>query len=332
MSFLEDVGKAVTGAAGVASGISALTGRSAKQMQAQLPSLSQARKTAGFRTLATPSFLVTAGARDPALFRTTQFDPAAMEADVRARMGGIAEGVAGLRGRTPQTREDIAALRTGLGTIRTRSGQLRQDVDALRAQVVPGFGRLTEARVKAIKDRRDEAIGNLRESMARRKVLGSSFAEDAITRAELTFAQEEEAARATSAVEEMALTGDLTQMSAGLLEMDANMLQREAQAIGLDMGLTQQDAGLFAQELGTIQAASASLVNTLNREFQELGIAANIAQGVNTSINQIASLNTEAALMQAQLAANAQKLIAGDVANLGESFETLGSGIQNIFG
>ena len=59
----------------------------------------------------------------------------------------------------------------------------------LRSQVTPGFGRLTEALVKGIRNAATESIGNLREQFAKRRVQGASFAEDAIGRPGIMFGE-----------------------------------------------------------------------------------------------------------------------------------------------
>lgn len=83
------------------------------------------------------------------------------------------------------------------------------ELQNLRGQVEPGFGRLTDARVNAIENRRRSAVGNLRENLSRRRVLGSSFAQDALARAESEFGQQEAETRAQSFLQELDVTRDL---------------------------------------------------------------------------------------------------------------------------
>lgn len=79
----------------------------------------------------------------------------------------------------------------------------------LRDMVRPGMGALTEARLTAIDNSRSRAIGNLRENLARRRVLGSSFAQDALSRTEAEFGEQEAKARAQSFLEELEITNQL---------------------------------------------------------------------------------------------------------------------------
>lgn len=71
------------------------------------------------------------------------------------------------------------------------------------SRVTPGFGAITDARVKSVRDAATVARGNLRDQLARRRVLGSSFGEDAISRQEAEFAKVEAEERAKSFLEEL---------------------------------------------------------------------------------------------------------------------------------
>lgn len=79
----------------------------------------------------------------------------------------------------------------------------------LRSRVAGGFGDLTRSRVQAIRDAGTRTVGNLRNRLRQRRVLGSSFAENQITSTELQFAQEEERARAEGVVGEIGLEAEL---------------------------------------------------------------------------------------------------------------------------
>lgn len=84
-----------------------------------------------------------------------------------------------------------------------------QEIAGLRARVTPGFGELTQSRLQEVESARQRAIGNLSENLQRRRVLGSSFAQDALARAESQFGREAQRARAQSFLEELDLTNQL---------------------------------------------------------------------------------------------------------------------------
>ena len=67
----------------------------------------------------------------------------------------------------------------------------------------PGFGQVTDARVNTIQNAGKRAESDLRGNLARRRVLGSSFANDDISRTRAEFAQQEANARAQSYLEEL---------------------------------------------------------------------------------------------------------------------------------
>jgi hypothetical protein len=104
--------------------------------------------------------------------------------------------------RTAEGQRTLDALRGGFeGFASTIRG--------LRPDVAPGFGRLTKSRVDAIRGAGRRAVGNLREELSRRRVLGSSFAQREVAATEAEFGRQEEAARAESFLQELELTRDL---------------------------------------------------------------------------------------------------------------------------
>jgi len=98
----------------------------------------------------------------------------------------------------------LSSLRQGLEGRSAAFGELRD-------QVTPGFGRLTRSRVEAIRNARSRAVGNLREELGKRRVLGSSFAQREIAGVEAQFGQIEEQTRAESFLTELGVNADLIQ-------------------------------------------------------------------------------------------------------------------------
>lgn len=88
-------------------------------------------------------------------------------------------------------------------------GRKADELAAVRARVKPGFGELTKARLTEIENARSRSIGNLRENLARRRIAGSSFANDALARAEAEFGESAAEARARSTLEELDVTTQL---------------------------------------------------------------------------------------------------------------------------
>lgn len=79
----------------------------------------------------------------------------------------------------------------------------------LRAQVRPAFGRITEAAVTAIRNAESRAKGTLKDQLARRRVLGSSFGSDALIRLEREFGEAEFKARSSATLAEITASAEL---------------------------------------------------------------------------------------------------------------------------
>lgn len=80
----------------------------------------------------------------------------------------------------------------------------------LRMSVAPGMSAFRASRLAELEGNRRKATGDLRDNLARRRVLGSSFAQDSLTRANLSFAKEKDAIEADSFLTELQLTQQLT--------------------------------------------------------------------------------------------------------------------------
>lgn len=90
-------------------------------------------------------------------------------------------------------------------------GDLSAELGGLKAKVAPGFSDLRRSRLAEVEASRSSAIGNLRENLARRRVLGSSFGQDALTRAENEFGQQRDKVAAESFLQELEATNQLIQ-------------------------------------------------------------------------------------------------------------------------
>lgn len=195
------------------------------------------------------------------------------------------------------------------------------NVGGLIDQVRPGFGRLTDARVQANNNARERTISNLSDNLARRRVSGSSFAQDSITRAENEFAQQESEIRAESFLQELQLTSELQQR-----ELD----------ISLSSAKTAMELYLSALDL-----ERQSTEVDLNEENTKIQIAQNLINGIQQQANRNAQLNAEGQLFDARSAAGFGGLIGssvsdgiGDILNRNDGrgvFQALSSGIGGLF-
>jgi hypothetical protein len=151
-----------------------------------------------------------------------------------------------------------------IGLVRNLAGGFGSEADALaglRARISPGFSDLRASRLKEIDDARTAAIGNLRENMARRRVQGSSFGQDALARAELEFGQAREKTAAESMLQELEASNQLIQQ-----EFAARRGQFET---GLaDLNLQADVATKLASSATSQLGANARLETELNAKEQ----------------------------------------------------------------
>lgn len=150
---------------------------------------------------------------------------------------------------TPETLATQEGILSTLNQVRDAKGLVR-----------PGFGALTQAVVKAIADARSVAGGNLRESLARRRVAGASFGMDAETRLNAEFAKLDTEARSQSFLAEFATTMDLINTEHTMLrqQLDSS-IQLLGIATGQSAGLAQlaTQSAQFERTLAAQEAAAA---------------------------------------------------------------------------
>lgn len=135
-------------------------------------------------------------------------------------------------------------------------GGLSGQLGLLRQSVAPGMSDLRKSRLGEIENARTAAVGNLRENLARRRVLGSSFGQDAITRAESEFAGQRDRVAAESFLQELELTNQLVtqEYDAGRRVFQTGLDELNLQA---DIGL--KLAGAATQQLGAMARTEAEL-------------------------------------------------------------------------
>ena len=104
--------------------------------------------------------------------------------------------------RTDEGNQAITDLRGGFD-------ELAGEISDLRPDVKPGFGRLLRSRLEGLRNVASRTIGNLREELGRRRVLGSTFAQREIASQESEFGRQEDEIRAESFLQELQLTREL---------------------------------------------------------------------------------------------------------------------------
>lgn len=158
-----------------------------------------------------------------------------------------------------------SAERLGLvGRIAGGFGDLASELGLLRSKVAPGISELRASRLAEIEDARNRSIGDLRENLQRRRVLGSSFGNDAISRAESEFAGHRERVAAESTLAELEATNNIInqEFNAKRMEFQTGLDELNLQA-NLAAGLagkateTMSTNARFMAQLASLEAAGA---------------------------------------------------------------------------
>ena len=119
--------------------------------------------------------------------------------------GGLSSSFSGSTLSVAPTAERLATVGNVAGAFGAQADQL----NALRPALAPGISGLRTARLNEVENARLAAVGNLRENLQRRRVLGSSFGQDALARAEAEFAQQRERVAGESFLQEFEGTVNL---------------------------------------------------------------------------------------------------------------------------
>lgn len=148
-----------------------------------------------------------------------------------------------------------------LGGFQSTNLARAQELRSFLPQLRPGFGALTEARVGAVQRARQARLSDLRGEAIRRRIAGSSFAQNLLTQAEAEFGAQEGEARAQSFLEELQATLSIidqaTQASIAAAQAAVNAQQFEA-TIGAQFATgAAQVQGQIAQTNATLAAQNA---------------------------------------------------------------------------
>jgi hypothetical protein len=132
----------------------------------------------------------------------------------------------------------------------------------LQNLVNPAFSDVTKARVDAITNAASKATSDLRGNLAQRRVLGSSFGQDALARVQLEAGQQEGAARAQGQLESIDAMSKLLSARvanmAGLVKAELDQANYST-SVGVNLiNGTQQTFADNASILGTLAQANAS--------------------------------------------------------------------------
>ncbi len=206
----------------------------------------------------------------------------------------------------------------GASVLRPLTSRSISDLDALQAGLQPGFGKVTQARRNAIENARLKATGDLRDTLARRRIEGSSFGNASVSQAEAEFAKATAEADAQSYLEELDATTKIIQQKTDTAYKTAS---DELSRIGLAQQFQQQWGDIFSRN-AAIMAQLAEQDLSSRRGLIGTDLATRRGAGVQDVINRRGLAATEE-----QLAGKAAGNFAEGVVN---SFD--GTNFMKLFG
>jgi len=118
----------------------------------------------------------------------------------------------GLGGTFKNNQFNVAANENRQGVTNVLGGTFGaqgQALGGLRSRIAPGFSNLRRVRLRDLENRRRRALGDIRENLQKRRVLGSSFGSDALARADAEFAQSADRINAESELQEIGTSQEL---------------------------------------------------------------------------------------------------------------------------
>lgn len=241
--------------------------------------------------------------------------------------GGFSGGTFNLS-RTAQGQSALGGLQSALANRGAQFGGLRSVVAPLSSQIRDaGIGRLQAERQRT--------VGNLRDNLARRRVLGSSFAQDAVSRAEAEFAQRQAEFEADVGMQElqqtMALIDQQTQADIGAFQTELSQLNLEgemaANMANATSGILSNIAQLEAQLLSQSELARAETGLRAGLANQQTGLQTNLAQADAILRARLANQDVETRRALAQAGLDQESIFSGGdflsgVAGAGAGFLT----------
>jgi hypothetical protein len=106
---------------------------------------------------------------------------------------------------------ETPALKTAVGQVASTFGQQASELGNLRSTVAPGFSLFRQAGLADIANQGQANISNLRDTLAQRRILGSSFANSSLSQAQAELEKQRTDFIAKSYLEEISASNQLIQ-------------------------------------------------------------------------------------------------------------------------
>lgn len=260
-----------------------------------------------------------------------------MEALAQQGLPGVTlSGTGGGLGGSIDSQGNVLFNRSGesQGWMDTLGGGLSQDEAAyagLLGQIAPGYGLLSQSAEQTLQNAKAKAVGDLQANLAKRRVLGSSFANDQLASVSNQYDQDIQAAKAQALVQELQLTQGVIQDRTNARLATANQALTQ---INYETGVKATLLANTQNNLMQLQSAQTDLAKTLATLQAGLGTTragieaqGGIAQGDVTA--NLGSANAQTYPQQAQLNAEgkqAQNNSIGSLIGAGLGMFSFGTG------
>ena len=153
---------------------------------------------------------------------------------------------------------ELTSALTGVTNATTSTNNNIQD---LINRLGPGYNALTDVALKNLENARLKTVGDLQDNLARRRIAGSSFANDALTRANAEFANQGEQIRAQNTLASLDAANKLIQ------QQHANTMNAFSTTLN-ELNLEGTTAAQVASGVSGIMSSNAQLQAQLNAQSE----------------------------------------------------------------
>jgi len=206
--------------------------------------------------------------------------------------GFSAGGLNATFGNNGYTVSPSAGRSAAVGSVANTFGQQANALGQLASTVTPGFSALRSAQMSTLNNQRTAALGNLRQNLASRRVLGSSFAQDSLARADQDYQQTAANVQAQTYLQELQSSQQLIQQqyTAARGEFQTSIDEMNLEA-NLASSLTQKASSSLESAAQTQADLDAKAAAGTGSFFGGLG------SQIGTGLGKIAGSNSGASML-----------------------------------
>lgn len=165
-------------------------------------------------------------------------------------------GISATFGNNGYTVSPSADRTAAVGGVASTFGQQAGDIAGLRTQFAPGFSALRQSQLSALNNSRTAAIGNLRDNLASRRILGSSFAQNSLATADQEYQQKQSEVIAQTYLQELGAQQQLIQQQ---YTAARGQFQTSLDEMNLEAGIASDLTGRATAALSSAATTQAQL-------------------------------------------------------------------------